>query len=716
MSRLNYFGCHLRFNFATVFLLSIGVQTYGQNSIIVAHTDSVLNEAWIDSLHEVEVKAAVPQFKVAENGALVYDASQLLAQHPVHSALELLNGISVVEKVGDGFQVVGGGLATIIINGRKTRLGTDAIKRMLDSMEPSRVRNIEVFYSAPPSYGTRGVTINFDVEKQRAEKIKANGDVYATARQRHSLGASGGGDLVLMHNKWSLNAGVWLAYDHGYKRNDLDSYHTLYNQTYDVFVRNNQRVNGFPINGFAELNIDISANQSLTFLYVGDMLSSKAKNGSKMLFNDQSFFETDTMHTHTYTHEVSADYKWKQFRAGVEYTRFDAEKEELLIDKDHDLSLVDSRSAQSGNRFRTYVQNKSKCWKGSLEYGTTFDFTLVENQYAAHEDNLSAENYSFISEQKEQFYGCFLTLNQKFTDRITLMASVEGEYKKAVYERDTLRTTLWENFLLYPMFTFSYKLRTSDYLRLYFRSDKTYPSYWQTHATTAYINSYWSTIGNKELEPYTRYSASARYYLLNKYVFGFNTAFTPKHITQQLYQSTTTLNVQSRYLNLEKYNIYTLYAVAPVKWTKFLTSTFNIQGMYTRQKGELEQVSFDRNAFYGTASVMNQWHFGKKNQWFMQLMFKYFLPTIDGLYDVSGYLDSGLYLSWTSVDHKWRFTLKGSDLLKQHDRIVKVNDEGQHYRHLYDDDAQAYSLTVSYRFNGYKEKEAKKVDMGRFGM
>lgn len=93
----------------------------------VSYKTIVLRES-SKSISEVVVTAPERAMRVNSDGGFLYDARTISKNHPSANALQLLDGIPLVQKTGDEFTVAGASSAVIMINGRRSNLTQEQLK------------------------------------------------------------------------------------------------------------------------------------------------------------------------------------------------------------------------------------------------------------------------------------------------------------------------------------------------------------------------------------------------------------------------------------------------------------------------------------------------------------------------------------------------------------------------------------------------------------
>lgn len=138
------------------------------------------------SIDEVTVKGNLPM-RVNELGALQYAGNQILQHHPVRNALDMLDEISVIQRVGNEYSIIGTTSFSLLINGKSKGMSQEQICTYLSSLSPNRVKNIEVYYNSPTKFGVRGASVNITLIEEKEKSFKITSELYEETITRHNL-------------------------------------------------------------------------------------------------------------------------------------------------------------------------------------------------------------------------------------------------------------------------------------------------------------------------------------------------------------------------------------------------------------------------------------------------------------------------------------------------------------------------------------------------
>lgn len=251
------------------FLMSVLLTMCHNAECFSQATDTVSCEVvtLCDAIGEIVITAPARQMRVADNGALLFDAKTIAKAHPTANAMDLLEGISTIQKTGDEYTLIGTSSTTILINGRKSSLTQEQIKSQLMSMSPEMVKNIEVFYNTPAKYGVKGASVNINLVEDKTENIQISGDVSLSGIFRHYASYEGNANVLLTSKKISASMGYALSRTKKQFILDLMSEHTVGLDLYDIVQQTTTDSKRTEHKLYADLNWISTTQSSLSFSY-----------------------------------------------------------------------------------------------------------------------------------------------------------------------------------------------------------------------------------------------------------------------------------------------------------------------------------------------------------------------------------------------------------------------------------------------------------------
>ena len=661
------------------------------------------------ALDEVIIKGERPLVKV-EEGKLSYDLSQLTAHKVVNNAYETLQQLPGVQEINGSLSLAGAHALNIILNGKPTTMSYEQLVNLLKNTPASRVEKAEVMYSAPPQYHVRGAAINLILKGYHPGEGGLQGEIKAGYLHNYKNGAQGGASLIYMTPKWNIDFLYNARYEQNRQATDTYSRHTLKDKIYEILQHNHMDRDGMTHNvrvGTAyHFNDDSHINLSYTGAFSPGNSNHSRSNGNFTTADNLTLKDKQM-------HNLALDYtSGFGMNAGMNYTSYQSESNQQFTNKDNEnqTSEFQTTSGQTIDRWKIYVdQSHALAQEWTLNYGTSFAYASDHNTQFYHtKDGTDMSGLNTDSRYDEYTYDLYAGFSKSIGERLSFSASVTGEYyKMANYHA-------WS---AYPMAELTYVVTPAHILQLSFSSDKTYPSYWDLSESTGYISGYEEVQGNPMLKPSTDYSVNLNYILKNKYIFNLSYDYEPDLFQQLAYQSTERLTLIYKTLNWDYQQSFSATAIIPFKIGRWLDSRATLQAEYRQAKCDnFFDLSFNHSKWIGLGMLQNNITLSTRPDIRMELTGLYLSPSIQGSYDLSNVWAVHAGVRWNFANKKASIQLKANDLFNsmEGDVNVALRNKGQYMDMHVNSYSRNITLSFTYKFGGYKEKQHKQVDTSRF--
>ena len=645
-------------------------------------------------LDEIIVKGEKPQVR-GEDGIMIVDLPGIVRDKPVNNILEALGYLPGVTNNNGMIGLTGASNVTIILNGELTNMPLQNLYQLLYTTPVDRLKNVEVMYSAPAKYHVNGAVINV-VLKTPTPLDGLQGQVRAGYNQAH-YGSYGGALAATYAIKgWTFDLNYGLSRTKSWSREETWSHHLLNGQRKLIEDDMRRITRNWSNTIFAS-----ASYKTLKLTYNGQIVSGqKSRSLSSGTLGD--FTNENKMLSPINYHNIALRYE-TPFGMSVsgDYTRYSENRSQTLF-KDTDF-LLDSDCRQRINRYHVYLDQEHNIGKWTLNYGA---------EYQRSEDHSSqtygsSDNHDFDDSLNEDVAGLYLGTQRSFDRGLSFNVSAKGEYYHSKYQHN------W-NFI--PQFGATYYRTPTSIFQLNLSTQRIYPSYWELHGGTSYINDYSTVIGNPKLQPYIQYDAQFNYILKQKYVATLYFQYGDKTTVQLPYQSPDDLNLiyQTVNMNYERVAGLNLYAPFDVSYIWNAAATANV--MNRRAKADhFHDISFDNCKWIFYGSINNSFKFSQNSPVSLSVDFSYISPSLQGIAEMSDIwrVDAGL---------KWQFgikrccelVLKADDIFNTWSPTMTINQAGQDYRMKVRDMTHNLKLTFIWRFNGFKPKD-NDIDISRFG-
>ncbi len=649
----------------------------------------------VRQLNEVVVKGEKPQVR-GEDGIMVVDLPSIVKDKPVTNILEALGYLPGVTNNNGMIWLTGASNVTIILDGEPTNLPLQNIYQLLYATPVDRLKNVEVMYSAPAKYHVNGAVIN--VMLKTPKPIDGlQGQVRAGYNQAH-YGSYGGGIAATYAVKdWTFDLNYGLSRSKSWGREEAWSNHLHNGQ--NTMIEDDMRGISWD---WSNTIFASAACKTFKLTYNGQIISnSKRRKLSSGTLGD--FTNVYNMLSPVGYHNIALRYAASfGLTVGGDYTRYSENRSQSLFKgKDY---LFGSENCQDINRHHVYIDQQHQLGILQLNYGAEYQ----------HSKDHSSQHYCVLSDNpdfddilNEDVVSFYAGTQCSFDWGLSFNVSAKGEYYHSKYQHN------W-NFL--PQVGATYYGAHKSIFQLNLSTQRIYPSYWELHGGSGYINDYSTVIGNPELQPYIQYDAQINYILRQKYVATLYFQYGDKATVQLPYQSPDVLKliyqtINMNYKRVAGLNLYAPFGVGYIWNTSVTANVFN-----QREKADhFHDISFDNSkwTFYG--SLTNSFKFSQDSPVSLSVDFSYISPSLQGIAELSGMCRVDAGVKWQFGDKRCcELDLKADDIFNNWSPTMTINHAGQDYRMKVRDMTRNLKLTFIWRFNGFKPKDSD-IDTSRFG-
>lgn len=667
-------------------------------------SDSLTMEKMMQSLPEVMVKGRTPVVK-AERGMLSYNMPQLLKQLPADNAYEALTHIPGISDADGGMKLAGNDI-TLIINGQTTTLTQEQLTDRLKSMPASQLAKAEVMLAAPARLHVRGMAINI-VTKDYAGTNQLSGQVNGGLQQDKY--AKGFADAYLSWQRDKFGLDAQYSFIDGNRYGDVSrmANHPLQGQRVAYEDYTWQKGLNLTHDYRLGLSYAFAKNHRMEVAYTGKWEKNCTTNHTTGSSTSSTHFDS-----HVYLHNVDLNYTLPfGLTLSGSYTHYRTPQQQTLngtlVSADTERDFI-SVSKQTINKWAFAADQNHALQHGwGLNYGVKAQFTNNDNSQLTLDNNgLALDNATSSVSIYERIWNIYGGFSKDFGKGISLEMSLATEQ---------YHSSLWNEWRLYPSFSFLWQVNENHVLNLSFSSNSEYPSYWSTMGARHYASIYSEIWGNPSLKPYSHYNINLMWQIKQRYTLMAFASVKPDYFVQLPYQTTERMAVIMQETNFNFNRSYGLRALAMFNSGKWLSGSAYAVGMLKHDKSDnFFDLPFDRKRFTailgGTASVKLL----AKHDLRLILNPFYQSKAIQGVYDIQPVFTMDAVLRWTSADGRWGVRINGQNIFNNRfdTRSVQGN---QDYRMKLAKNWPTYTFALIYKFGGYKEKSVKEVDTSRMG-
>ncbi|MDE6669149.1 MAG: TonB-dependent receptor family protein [Muribaculaceae bacterium] len=695
---------------------SIGYSTIAvESKFFIDRTDTdslptvVLSEQVTD-LHEFVIKGRRPQL-TQKNGVLHYNINDILNTQVVASVHDVLKHLPLlISSDGNALTLSGAPQGSVIyINSNPMRMDQNQIIEYLKSIPAGQLKDVEIIYNPSPKWQTRSAIINLVLKKTDAYSL--NGMVSGYGIRQHKT--SGGGRISLFAGLPRLVLNAMYSFDAGKSISKQTSFgrHKVTNGIYEISDTAVTESTSPSHNVYTSLGYEFNSRNSLEISYYGRFTPS----GSSGLRTDNSLLGTYLSTTRSNSSLNSTGIVYNNsggIRVGAEYKTYHRHNSQIIHNDNTPTpsEALNSEARQKVVTMRAYTDFTTPChYNWTLMYGASFDFGINTNSLHGVSESENMESVSGESDIREKtgklYFGAYRYL---FANKLFVNTSLTGEL---------YRISDYTNNQLLPRITLMYIPGTKHIFQAAYSSYRTYPPYWQRQNYSIYSSPYNLSLGNPLLKPVryhtlnmmylfdSRYSLSATYYRVNNFYLN------------QTYQSPETLIRISQPYNIDFSSTWDLMLNLPLNAGNFFTSNITVNGSWERFKSDdWHGISFDKSKFALRITAYTNFVLSQNPRISVNITGFYKTPSLAGLW-TNGHawlLNAGVCGSF----FKDRVTVdfQATDILQSLYAVQTMRVATQYLDSDYNYYRRNFSLNLSYKFRGYREKEIRNPDSSRLGI
>lgn len=672
-------------------------------------------------LDDITIKADAPAIVVKDN-ALVYNAQRINEKEAVSNAFELLKYTPGVTTRNDEISLAGASQLTVIIDGKATMLGNNEIAEVLKAMPASSVGNIEVMYKAPAKYGVKGALINIVTDKKRRETpleaefaTEYTQQFYAQGRSRANVAYRGEKlDFDILGNasygktreEFSENA-----------INNFNGIQTIIDQQSNVAAK----YNGNTLRTSVDYNFNEENTLSLLYYVKENKLDSDMKSDadfryhtgkSNLINSSNNKNDKNILHNVNFKGvfggaSITADYVSYYDNTKTKYKDF--ESDSITTDYHYNSTMdIDQLKLLA-----SYDWAFSEVWQMSAGAQSTMTNSATKVGYLYPKNGgyeLGSDNYG-DNKQKERRISVFAETSNTVFDSIQLSFTLELEYFKSDYDENGTKSTLWDEWTVYPSMSVMWPLKR-DIIQFSISTYKEYPTYWALNPYLYQVNPYTFEIGNPLLKPSTYYDFDFLYIINKQYTINTYTYFMKDYFAQLPYQNAEELRNYNQTVNFD----YSLSCGVDGEFPfniGFWEPTLSGSLFYNRNKmSDFHNLSFNRDKFMFSVSAYNTFIVSEKTNLKFTLNAEYMSKGIQGIYDLSDGYNLEIGMKWAILKNLI-FTAKWSDIFERWNGFpATTNFNNQHLK--WDQKSfNKFNASLVWRIGGFKAKEVEMTDIQR---
>ncbi len=672
-------------------------------------------------LDGVTVRAVAPAVIVKDN-ALVYNAQRVNEKKAVSNAFELLQYTPGITTRNDEISLAGASQLTVIIDGKATMLSNSEIAEILKAMPASSIGNIEVMYKASAKYGVKGALINIATDKKRRETPL---EAELATEYTQQFYASGRSRANAAYRGEKLDFDVLGNTSYGKIRSEFsENAINNFNSIQTIIDQKSNAVNKFNNNTF-RTSVDYNFNEENTLSLMYYVKENKTDRNMK---SDADFQyhtgKSDSVNSLNNENEkdILQNVNLKGVFGGAnisaDYVSFYDNTKSKYKDFESDSVTTDYHynSAMDINQLKllaSYDWEFSGTWQMSAGAQATMTNSVTEMSYLYPKNGLyELDNNRYDNnKQKEWRFSVFAETSNTVFDSIQLNFTLELEYFKSDYDENGTKSTLWNDWMVYPSLSVMWPLKR-DIIQLSISTYKEYPTYWNLCPYITQINPYTFEIGNPLLKPSTYYDFIFAYIINKQYTINAYTLFMKDFFATLPYQNAEELRNYNQTVNFDYSLTYGIGGEFPF-YIGFWEPTLSGYFIYNRNKmSDFHNQSFDRDKFLFSVSAYNTFTVSEKPNLKFTLDAEYVSKGIQGIYDSNDGYNLEIGMKWAILENLI-FTAKWSDIFERWNAFPVTTNFNSQYLKWDQKSFNSFNASLVWRIGGFNAKDVEITDTQR---
>lgn len=543
------------------------------------------------------------------------------------TASDLLKILPGVMAEGPDLTVLGKG-AIVYIDGRPSHLSGSELSRYLSNLHAGQIDKVEIISNPSSKYdaGQDGAIV--DIRLRRDATLGVNG--YASLM----LGMKASG-LVTMpalslnyktkkinfYGSYNLNNG---RYKHTY--DETSRYHQLATP-----VRYDEHTIYKPkgTSNYGRLGLDYFVSDSHTFGLLASGGNYNGGNTNRTVTSirtigssvvDSTVISPIDMDIDSKYVSANLNHAWKindkgsNLNTDVNYFFMDREEGQTILSDYYRKEMIYRPQTGKGHAtaYKSHLLNVrtdytlSFSGDGVLEAGLKYDYIDRRNDMRSE----VWENETWVNDwlatnrmnYKEQILAAYIQVSKKIR-KVSLNAGLRLETTFQDGKQITTGECFSDDYTdLFPSIGIVYQMKDNRNLSVSYTKKINRPSLGALNPFKFYTSPYIYQVGNPDLDPSVFHSVDLSYKLRS---FSFTFSYNRRNnvIIQEPFQNDDTKEVSYTYKNFGRTDVYGLYLYLPFTFTKWWSSSFNLNGSYQDLKSLYMGTLYRHDFFSGNMSM-----------------------------------------------------------------------------------------------------------------
>ena len=682
-----------------------------------------------EALEETVVTAKKPVIK-KEAGKLVFNVEN--SSFATGSTMSLLSKTPGVIIIGKAISIKNTP-ATVYINGKRVYLSPQEVSSLLESLDASVVKQVEVITNPSAKYDAESGAI-LNIVTSRAVSIGYKGSLSHTYEQgifpKHLTTTS-----HFYKNSWVNLFGSY-SYSNRKENKQDESYITFFNpdNTKNSFWENNFRkitrlqthqtniVADFTINDKNSLNLSVSGfltpDKSFENVMSGTILNNQQQTDSTYNALSNVVYDTKNL-TVNASHGLKIGKKGANLNTSFNYIFYKNTQNQNVVTQ----YLAANQAPLSNNEFLTNAQQNTNIYiaqtdftapfyKGTIESGLKYssvnttsgiDFFNILNNTSQANPQLSD-----LFDYTESIFAGYVNFSRDW-DKWALTFGVRAENTDVTGDSKSLGVVNTQNYLKwFPSASLTRVLKNGNPLELSYKRSLTRPRYQSLNPFKYFVNETFISEGNPNLVPSIRDKVTLSYTHKNKWIFEFyydnvSNPLTLSSFIDNENQTSQQLDINSIYNYQYSFDVTYLGFITSWWYSQVATSTYYMENKFFAIKSTPETYTNNTLGFF--SNVFNRFYLTKDRKFSIDVTYYYLSNMLAGTLEYKN--QNRLNISfYKSLWNKRASLIVGvDDVFNTMNIPVTVNYYNQDFWYFPKEENRLFRVTFKYNFGNARLRD-----------
>ena len=602
------------------------------------------------ALEEVVVTASAPRLK-QKPGKFIYKPR--LSEVGDIDSYDILRYTPLITLENNSVSILGKGISTIYINGRKPIMDNTSLIEMLRSTPANQIENIEVIMSPNSSYraSTTGGIVNIVMKKNPNQGLTGSASVSGVCLgERVSPRAT----FYLGYSKNKLNASANLSYLYNDSQNETDATYNYADTFTDILNSTIQETSGHFLNGNINITYDFTKRSTVgaSFHIGGSESNSNSTTKSSNYLNgilDKSSIsvnETDNpfqrpkigvvayynlkMDNNGSNLDLSANYSSSinTSLGKMEYANATNRNNLIPYSLFQQNSTVDSYGYEFKGYYSHYFDNDN-----NLTAGYDFNASHLSNDFIRNDFDGSgyipneAHSNHFIYEEKVN--ALYITYDKKWSDVLSTTLGVRAEntniHGHQITSDEKFRRNYWNFF---PKLSVLVDLADGDHsLALDLSRSIVRPFYNDLNPFKIWNSENTYTMGNIYIKPMIYNGVDLSYSFWGDYIIGASYNYGSDTFSEYTYsaEDNTTVSSVANFGHEQELSLY--FNMDKIFFKGFWRMSFSAGTDYDITTGHIDGKDVGYKTWMSTAGIRNVFKISPKRSISATMSYNYYTPS-----------------------------------------------------------------------------------------